>query len=164
MKNLKPGEQGLGTVKCICQNVFLNSPVVVLSYYHQKEYKEVALKLPISIATFTTALPTPPELFLFKYSTLNTFQTACSFPRFKSMINSKEILAGFVCYQGTFQVLQEDTAGIGGAGMCLGNEVLFMLQKRTEDGHVLIHCRSLDTTLRNAIAAFLTGLLEESSE
>jgi len=151
--------QGLEMVQWECTGVFCDSPTLTLSYFAQREYKEIALKLPISIASYMTALSIPLDQMIEIYTSLAPQQSSGQFPAYKDRISSKEILSGFLRYQGSFHVSTlKDSTDIGGIGAFLDKTTVVFFIKRQAEG-LELRCRSVSLQLREAVLQFLMSLI-----
>jgi hypothetical protein len=153
--------QGLEMVQFECLEVFTDSPILTLSYITQREYKEITIKLPISIASYMTALPVPLDQMIEMYTNLASNQSSSQFPGYKGRISSKEILSGFLRYQGSFHVSTlKDTSDIGGIATFLDKTpVVFFIKRHTQEGGYELRCRSVNLQLREAVLQFLLTLI-----
>lgn len=153
--------QGLEMVQWECVGVFCDSPTLIVSYFAQREYKEISLKLPISIANYMTAVSVSLDQMIEVYTSLSNQQSSGQFPAYKGRISSKEILCGFLRYQGSFHVSPlKDTSDIGGIGAFLDKTpVVFFIKRHAEEGGYELRCRSVNLQLREAVLQFLLTLI-----
>lgn len=158
---MDPDSQGLEMLQFECLSVFTSSPILTISYISQREYREISLNLPISIASYLTALPVPTDQMIEMYTNLACNQSSSQFPTYKSRISSKEILAGFLRYQGSFHVSTvKDSGDIGGIASFIDKTyVVFFIKRCMQEGGYEVRCRSVNLQLREAVLQFILTLI-----
>ena len=157
--DIDPGTQRMELLQCSCNGVIEESPSIVLSYTVQCEYKEIVLKLPISIASFITGVPATVESVVKMYASLVEHQSSCKFARYKAKIVNRDMLAGFVGYQKSFTVVNlGEAAEIGGVGELQDYGPVVFFVKKVEEEYEL-RCRGPNVQLRDAVLRFLIGLI-----
>ena len=151
--------QGLEMTQWECVGVFSESPTLVMSYFSRKEYKEIVLKLPISVASYVNAWTVSSEEMLQIYKNLSAHESFSQFPRYKSRISSKDILTGFLRYQGSFHLFWVSSDAYGLGRFMDGTEVVFVVAGHGSEWEVRCRCANLE--LREAVLQFLITLIAE---